>query len=47
MHMAPKQILVNAHVNLNADLAGDDVVRTVAEIEERIKRAEPKVDMIF
>ncbi len=47
MHMAPKQILVNAHVNLNADLAGNDVVRTVAEIEERIKQAEPKVDMIF
>ncbi len=47
MHMAPKQILVNAHVNLNDELKGDDVVRTVAEIEARIKQAEPKVDMIF
>ncbi len=47
MHMAPKQILVNAHVNLDDELTGDDVVRTVAEIEERIKQAEPKVDMIF
>ena len=47
MHMAPKQILVNAHVNLNDDLTSSDVVKTVAEIERDIKKAEPKVNMIF
>lgn len=47
MHMAPKQILVNAHVSLNEKLSGDEIVQTVAEIEEKLKEAEPKVDMIF
>lgn len=47
MHLAPKQILINAHVNLINDLKTDDIEATVGEIEELIKRAEPKVDMIF
>lgn len=47
MHMAPKQILVNAHVNLSDELTAGEIVQTIAEIEERIKQAEPKVDMIF
>lgn len=47
MHLAPKQILINAHVNLRNDLATDDIERTNEEIEELIKRAEPKVDKIF
>ncbi len=47
MHLAPKQILINAHVNFRNDLATDDIERTINEIEEAIKRAEPKVDMIF
>ena len=47
MHMAPKQILVNAHVNLNGQLTSSDIVTTIAEIEKSIKQAEPKVDMIF
>ena len=47
MHLAPKQILVNAHINFRNDLATDDIERTINEIEELIKRAEPKVDMIF
>jgi divalent metal cation (Fe/Co/Zn/Cd) transporter len=47
MHLAPKQILINAHVNLRDDLATDDIEQTIGEIEELIKRAEPKVDMIF
>ena len=47
MHLAPKQILINAHVNLRDDLATDDIERTVEEIEALIKQAEPKVDMIF
>lgn len=47
MHLAPKQILINAHVNLRDDLVTDDIERTNEEIEELIKKAEPKVAMIF
>jgi cation diffusion facilitator family transporter len=47
MHLAPKQILINAHVNLRDDLVTDDIERTNEEIESLIKRAEPKVEMIF
>jgi cation diffusion facilitator family transporter len=47
MHLAPKQILVNAHVNLKSDLSNTDIVQTIAEIEQAMKKAEPKVDMIF
>lgn len=47
MHLAPKQILINAHVNLRDDLVTDDIERTNEEIESLIKQAEPKVEMIF
>lgn len=47
MHLAPKQILVNAHVNFRDDLATDDIESTINEIEALMKQAEPKVDMIF
>jgi cation diffusion facilitator family transporter len=47
MHMAPKQILVNAHVNLDDKLSAAEIVQTIAEIEEKLRQAEPKVDMIF
>lgn len=47
MHLAPKQILINAHINLRDDLVTGDIVNTVEEVEELIKRAEPKVEMIF
>lgn len=47
MHLAPKQILINAHVNLRDDLVTDDIERTNEEIEDLIKKAEPKVEMIF
>jgi cation diffusion facilitator family transporter len=47
MHLAPKQILVNAHIHLKHHLSNTEIVRTVAEIEKKIKEAEPKVDMIF
>lgn len=47
MHLAPKQILVNAHVNLKTDLTNTEIIETIAEIEAKIKEAEPKVDMIF
>jgi cation diffusion facilitator family transporter len=47
MHLAPKQILVNAHVNFRDELETDDIERTINEVEALIKEAEPKVDMIF
>jgi len=47
MHLAPKQILVNAHVNLKSDLSNTEIVQTIIEVEEAMKKAEPKVDMIF
>ena len=47
MHLAPKQILINAHVKLRPNLVTNDVVTSIEEVEERIKQAEPKVEMIF
>ena len=47
MHLAPKQILINAHVNFNDDLKTDDIEQTINEIEDKIKAAEPMVDKIF
>jgi cation diffusion facilitator family transporter len=47
MHLGPKQILINAHVNLRDDLVTDQVESTIEEIEELIRKAEPKVEMIF
>ncbi|HEX8707059.1 MAG TPA: cation diffusion facilitator family transporter [Pyrinomonadaceae bacterium] len=47
MHLSPKQILVNAHINLRNRLTTDEIEQTILEIEELIKRAEPKVYNIF
>jgi cation diffusion facilitator family transporter len=47
MHLAPKQILINAHVNFRDELETSDIEQTIKEIEQNIKRAEPMVDMIF
>jgi cation diffusion facilitator family transporter len=47
MHLAPKQILINAHVNLRDELVTDDIEQTNEEIETLIRKAEPKVEMIF
>jgi divalent metal cation (Fe/Co/Zn/Cd) transporter len=47
MHLAPKQILINAHVKLQENLVTNDILKSIEEIEEQIKRAEPKVEMIF
>ncbi|HYK21572.1 MAG TPA: cation diffusion facilitator family transporter [Pyrinomonadaceae bacterium] len=47
MHLAPKKILINAHVKLRPNLSTGDIEKSIEEIEERIKRAEPKVEMIF
>ena len=47
MHLAPKKILINAHVNFRDELATDDIERSIRQIERNIRRAEPMVDMIF
>lgn len=47
MHLAPKQILINAHVKLKDNLVTGEILKSIEEIEERIRRAEPKVEMIF
>jgi cation diffusion facilitator family transporter len=47
MHLAPKQILINAQVKLRPGLVTGDIVKSIEEVEERIKDAEPKVEMIF
>lgn len=47
MHLGPKQILVNAHVNLRDGLVTEEIVKTNEEVESLIKRAEPKVAQIF
>src|SRR5215207_8103490 len=37
MHLAPKQILINAHVNFRDELATGDIEQTINEVEQRIK----------
>jgi cation diffusion facilitator family transporter len=47
MHLAPKQILVNAHINLENELTNEQTIKSINEIEGNIKESVPKVDMIF
>ncbi len=47
MHLAPKQILINASVKLRPDLKTGDIEQSILEVEDRIKRAEPKVEKMF
>ncbi|MGH9914267.1 MAG: cation diffusion facilitator family transporter, partial [Pyrinomonadaceae bacterium] len=47
MHLAPKQILVNAHLKLRDELTTQEIERVIDEIELSIEAAEPKVDQIF
>lgn len=47
MHLAPKQILINAHINVRDDLITGEIVNTVEQIEALVRKAEPKVEMIF
>ena len=47
MHLAPKEILINAHLKMRDDLRTDQIVGTIEEVEDLIKRAEPKVEKIF
>lgn len=47
MHLAPKQILINAHVQFRDDLATGPIEQTIKEVEQNVKAAAPMVDMIF
>jgi cation diffusion facilitator family transporter len=47
MHLAPKEILINAHVKLRNELKTEEIEQTIEEIEELIRRVEPKVEKIF
>ena len=47
MHLAPKEILINAHVKLRDGLTTEEIEKTIEEIEVLIRRAEPKVEKIF
>jgi len=47
MHLAPKEILINAHVKLKDGLTTEQIEQTIEEVEELIKRAAPKVEKIF
>lgn len=47
MHLAPKQILINATLQLRPDLRTGDIETSIRQIEDRIKSAEPKVEMMF
>jgi len=47
MHLAPKQILINAHVKLRPNLLTGDIENSILEVEDRIRHAEPKVEMMF
>lgn len=47
MHLAPKQILINAHLKMRDDLVTGEIERSIEEIENLIRRAEPKVELIF
>ncbi|MBV9957930.1 MAG: cation transporter, partial [Acidobacteria bacterium] len=44
MHLAPKQILINAHINLRNDLKTEEIEQTNEEIEDLIRQVEPMVD---
>ena len=47
MHLAPKEILINAHVKLNDGLTTEEIEKTIEAVEKSIRRAEPKVEKIF
>lgn len=47
MHLAPKQILVNAGIVFKDDLDTEEIVNAINEVEQKIKEAESTVDMIF
>jgi cation diffusion facilitator family transporter len=47
MHLSPKEILINTHVKFRDGLRTEEIEQTIEEIEELVRRAEPKGKMIF
>jgi len=47
MVLAPDQLLVAAHVDVDDECSGDDVERMTAEIEEELRREVPSVWQVF
>jgi len=47
MVLAPDQLLVAAHVDVDDESSGDDVERMTAEIEEELRREVPSVWQVF
>ena len=47
MVLAPDQLLVAAHADVDDDCSGDDVERMTAEIEEELRREVPSVWQVF
>ncbi len=47
MRLAPKQILVNAYINLKIELMKEEIVKSINESEKNINESVPKVDIIF
>jgi cation diffusion facilitator family transporter len=47
MHLAPKEILMNAHVKLRDGLTTEEIEKSIEEIEALIQRSQPKVQKIF
>jgi cation diffusion facilitator family transporter len=47
MHLAPKRILVNAHINFQPQLTAVQVAAAIEEIENKMRAEVPYVDKIF
>lgn len=47
MHLAPKRILLNAHINFKPELSAHQVALAIQEIESNIQREVPMVDKMF
>jgi divalent metal cation (Fe/Co/Zn/Cd) transporter len=47
MHMGPNQILVNAELRFNDEIAGREIADAVIRLEERMRRAHAEITNVF
>jgi hypothetical protein len=47
MHLAPKEILINAHIEMRDDLLTDQIVGTIEEVEALIKQPNQRSKKFF
>ncbi len=47
MVLAPDQVLVAAHIDVDDDLEGDDVEQMAQDLEEDLRREVPSVAQVF